>query len=164
MPALQALADTERDLLAATSAAMTAVRMPLALNSAFGATLVELKENLDLLRLPENTSAQFFEELINEPECICGRDMTEGARHEIITRSKRYLDADESGTINALKSDIDKFASSMGDEPLDEKLDGIVMPTTWSAPSASAARASVSALSMPPEQPTTAFVKPQRRA
>lgn len=120
--ALQALADTERDLLAATSAAMTAVRMPLALNSAFGNSLVELKENLDLLRLPENTSAQFFEELINEPECICGRDMTEGARHEIITRSKRYLDADESGTINALKSDIDKFASSMGDEPLDEKL------------------------------------------
>lgn len=120
--ALQELADTERDLLALTGAAMTAIRMPLALNGAFGTALVELKEHLDLLKLPENTSAQFFEELINEPECICGRDMTEGARHEIITRSKRYLDADESGTINALKSDIDKFATTMGEMSLDAKL------------------------------------------
>lgn len=120
--ALNALAEAERDLLAATSAAMNAIRMPLAMNAAFGASLVELKENLDLLRLPENTSAQFFEELINEAECICGRDMTPGARHEIITRSKRYLDADESGTINALKSDIDKFTASQGEEAPDGKL------------------------------------------
>jgi DNA sulfur modification protein DndD len=92
------------------------------MNAAFGASLVELKENLDLLRLPENTSAQFFEELINEAECICGREMTSGARHEITTRSKRYLDADESGTINALKSDIDKFTASQGEDSPDEKL------------------------------------------
>ncbi len=120
--ALQSLNDAERDLLTATGAAMSAIRMPLAINAAFGNALVELKENLDHLRLPENTSAQFFEELIEEAECICGRDMTPGARQEIITRSKRYLDAEESGTINALKSDIDKFAIKQGEEPLDARL------------------------------------------
>ncbi len=120
--ALQALGDAQRDLLAATSAAMTAIRMPLAINAVFGTVLVELKENLDLLRLPENTSAQFFEELVGEEECICGREMTPGAKHEIQTRAKRYLDADESGTINALKSDIDKFTNAQGDEPLDARL------------------------------------------
>jgi hypothetical protein len=40
----------------------------------------------------------------------------------------------------------------------------MVTATTWSAPSASAASASVSALSMPPELPTTTRLKPQRRA
>ena len=49
-------------------------------------------------------------------------------------------------------------------DPLDEKLEGMVMPTTFPAPRASVASASVSALSMPPELPTTAWAKPQRRA
>ena len=49
-------------------------------------------------------------------------------------------------------------------EPLDEKREGMVTATTLSAPRASAARARVSALSMPPELPTTARVKPQLRA
>lgn len=120
--ALQQLNDAERDLLTATGLAMTAIRMPLAIDAAFGRSLVELKENLDHLRLPENTSAQFFEELIEEAECICGRDMTEGARTEITTRAKRYLDAEESGTINALKSDIDKFTAVESGESLDAKL------------------------------------------
>jgi DNA sulfur modification protein DndD len=122
--ALQQLNEAQHSVFAATGAAMIAIRMPIAADPAFARSLVELKENLDHLKLPENTSAQFFEELIREPDCICGREMTEGARAEIATRSKRYLDADESGTINAMKSDIDKFTAADDGESLDVKLAG----------------------------------------
>lgn len=120
--ATHALSDAEGELKSLTADAMGAMRMPLALHEGFEQSLIELKENLDHLRLPENTSAQFFEELIAEAECICGREMTSGAKFEISARSKRYLDADESGTINAMKSDIDKFSSRQGDETLVDKL------------------------------------------
>lgn len=122
--AVQRFTEAERAVESSSGAAMGAIRMPLAIGAAFGKALVELKENLDHLRLPENTSAQFFEELIQEDECICGRAMTEGARAEITTRSKRYLDADESGTINALKSDIDRFTAAEAGETPDVRLAG----------------------------------------
>lgn len=115
--ASQSLNTAERQVLTAANSAMAAIRMPLAIHPEFGKQLIQLKENLDRLRLPENTSTQFFEELIQEQECICGREMTEGAKAEITARAKRYLDADESGTINALKADIDKFTAKDGDEP-----------------------------------------------
>lgn len=120
--ATAALIEAEGELKSATGDAMAAMRMPLALHDSFGQSLVELKENLDHLRLPENTSAQFFEELIAEAECICGREMTPGAKHEISARSKRYLDAEESGTINAMKSDIDKFATRPDEDTLTDRL------------------------------------------
>lgn len=115
--------ETATALLAATSEAMSSIRMPLSIHQKFGSALINLKENLNLLRLPENTSAQFFEELVNEGECICGRMMTDGAREEITIRSKRYLDVAESGTINMLKADIDRFTTHLDQgKPLDQRL------------------------------------------
>lgn len=90
---------------------MGLMRMPLALHPLFSEQLVLLKDNLDKLRLPETSSAQFFEDLVDDEECICGREMTEGARTEIRKRAKGYLDYDESGTINALKHDISRFVA-----------------------------------------------------
>jgi DNA sulfur modification protein DndD len=101
-----AVTKTEGALVVAAGNAMQALRQPLALHPHFGSSLAELKDNLDSLRLPENTSAQFFKELLHEAECICGREMTAGAKHEIGIRSLRYLDASESGIINAIKRDI----------------------------------------------------------
>lgn len=115
--ASQSLSDAEASVSSATGAAMGSFRMPIAIHSEFARQLVLLKENLDRLRLPENTSTQFFEELVEEVECICGRPMTEGAKTEIAARANRYLDADDAGTINALKADIDKFTANDGDEP-----------------------------------------------
>jgi len=99
----------------ASAEVMAALRMPLALHPAFATSLLDLKENLDHLKLPENTSAQFFVDLCQEPDCICGRPMSEVARAEIIKRSKGYLDVEESGTINALKHDISTFITRSGE-------------------------------------------------
>lgn len=97
---------------AGSTALMAAMRMPHGLHPQFGVQLVTLRDNLDRLRLPENTSAQFFEELVREDECICGRPMDAHAQGEIRDRAKRYLDADDAGVINNLKGDIERFVSN----------------------------------------------------
>lgn len=91
---------------------MNQVRNPLALHPRFAGDLVALKENLDHLKLPETSSAQFFNDLVREPECICGREMTPAARAEIQNRARGFLDSDESGAINILKSQIELFVDS----------------------------------------------------
>jgi DNA sulfur modification protein DndD len=105
----------DRSVGGASGAVMRLMRMPFAVHQEFADQLSLLKENLDSLRLPETSSAQFFSDLVNDPECICGREMTAAAAAEITKRAKGYLDYEESGVINALKSDIGKYLSS-GDE------------------------------------------------
>lgn len=113
---------TEGALVVAAGNAMQALRRPLAIHPSFANSLIALKDNLDNLRLPENTSAQFFNELLEEDECICGREMTAGAKHEIGIRSLRYLDASESGVINAIKQDIGDFTAASETQSPSESL------------------------------------------
>lgn len=103
----------DRSVGGASGAVMRLMRMPFAVHQEFADQLSLLKENLDSLRLPETSSAQFFSDLVNDPECICGREMTAAAAAEITKRAKGYLDYEESGVINALKSDIGKYLSSV---------------------------------------------------
>ena len=57
-------------------------------------------------------------------------------------------------TVSARASSID---------PVEENSLGMPTPSTFSAPSASTAMAATSAESMPPESPTSAFLKPHLR-
>jgi DNA sulfur modification protein DndD len=109
---------------------MAAIRMPLALHPVFSENLLKLKENLDHLKLPETTSAQFFVDLCQEPDCICGRPMSGVARDEIMKRAKGYLDAEESGTINALKHDISTFVSGSGETSMFDRLQSYIAALT----------------------------------
>ena len=95
---------------------MEALRLPHSIHPDLSARLTGLRDNLDRLRLPENTSAQFFEELVHEAECICGRPIDEKAAEEIRARARRYLDAEDAGVINALKQDIERYTGDQGDQ------------------------------------------------
>ena len=109
-------ASARSDVAERRAALMTALRMPHAIHPNLATRLTELRDNLDRVRLPENTSTQFFEELFDEDECICGRPMDEGARQAIKTRAEGYLDADDSGVINAVKHDIARYAEQASDD------------------------------------------------
>ena len=98
---------------------MVALRLPHEIHPKLSVRLTDLRDNLDRLRLPENTSAQFFEELLEEEECICGRPMDEGAVGTITTRAQQYLDADDAGVINAMKKDIEHYTREQGDNETD---------------------------------------------
>ena len=112
-------ADARRDVAERRAKLMTALRLPHAVHPTLAGRLMELRDKLDRVRLPENTSAQFFEELVEEDDCVCGRPLDESAREQIRARAARYLDADDSGVINALKQDISRYTEEPDDDEED---------------------------------------------
>ena len=115
-----------RDVVEKRAALIAALRLPHAIHPTLARRLTELRDNLDRVRLPENTSAQFFQELVDEDECICGRPMDQAARAEVKARAKYYLDADDSGVINALKQDIARYTERPRDEEEDAGYERVV--------------------------------------
>lgn len=86
--------------------AMARIRQPHLLHEAFGDSLLQLKGQLDRLKLPASISSQFFDDLLEERECICGRLLDEASRKVIKERSSLYLAEETSGVLNSLKQDI----------------------------------------------------------
>ncbi|HIE73036.1 MAG TPA: hypothetical protein EYQ06_01975 [Flavobacteriales bacterium] len=91
---------------------MEIMRKPYLLNSCFSDALINLKDKMDKHQLPRKTSSQFFMELIEDPECICGRPMNAEAKSTILKNSNKYLGEDITGTLNALKDDIVKYVTN----------------------------------------------------
>ena len=110
------LHEAENKVVLESGNLMQSIRLPYVLHPRIPEALLALKANLDKLQLPENTSAQFFEELTHEDQCICGREMTDAAREEIRKRAKQYLGTEEAGVINALKRDIDQITPQGGEK------------------------------------------------
>lgn len=100
----------------AATEVMSRIRQPHLLHESFANSLSELKLQLDRLRLPASTSSQFFSELLEEEECICGRPLDSHSREVIDKRRELYLAEDTSGILNALKQDIDIQVRQEGNE------------------------------------------------
>jgi len=95
---------------------LSKMRLPVALSETFAANVIDFKNNLDRVKLPESAAKEFFEELIEEQYCVCGREMDETARQSVKDRAGQYLGSDEVSLLNALKSDVDQY---VGDEPVE---------------------------------------------
>jgi DNA sulfur modification protein DndD len=95
---------------------LSTMRDPYSLHEAFAADLDLLRTSLDNAKLPANTSREFFVELANESECICGRALDESLRAAIADRASRYLGSDDVGMLNAMKSAIaTQISTPLGD-------------------------------------------------
>ena len=100
-----------------TRAVIAAMRDPQALSAQFAADLNRLKTNLDRLKLPRSTSRQFFVELAEMPDCVCGRPIDEAISKAIIENADRFLDNEEVGVLNNVKSDIALYCGDAPDAP-----------------------------------------------
>jgi DNA sulfur modification protein DndD len=100
----------------ANSAVMSLMRQPHKLATPFASALVALKLNLDRVKLPDATSRQFFIELADEPNCICGRPIGPSEKLRIHEKSKDYLGEDISGILNSLKQDVGLLVASTDSE------------------------------------------------
>jgi DNA sulfur modification protein DndD len=89
-----------------------AMRHPLALSPRIYDRLQDLKGSLDRAKLPESAAREFFMEVAQEAECICGREIDDDARNAIQTRAANYLASDDVALLNAMKAQI-------GDEATD---------------------------------------------
>lgn len=96
---------------------MRDVRSPQKISNSFSEAIGKLKGSLDTLKLPSNTSKQFFVELSKQDECICGSKIDEQSKHTILKRAEDFLGEEISGFINTLKLDIDKYINERPNFP-----------------------------------------------
>lgn len=87
------------------------MRDPNALSPQFASEMRDLKTGLDRVKLPESAAREFFEELAEENECVCGRPIDEDTRRNIKKRAERYLGSDDTAFLNSMKSAIEDALS-----------------------------------------------------
>lgn len=92
-------------------------REPHALSSVFAEKMYELKTGLDRVKLPESAAREFFEELAQENECVCGRPIDDEIRAKIRARAKLYLGSDDVSLLNAMKTAVEEAVGKSRTEP-----------------------------------------------
>lgn len=101
------------------------MRDPQALSSKWATELVDLKLSLDRVKLPESAAREFFEELAQEDECVCGRPLDDKSRSAIRMRAKRYLGSEDVSLLNIIKSDITNLVGE-NTESHESELNGLI--------------------------------------
>lgn len=104
---------------------------PHALSATFATNIKNFKDSLDRVKLPESAAREFFEELAEEDNCVCGRPIDESIRTTIKERAAQYLGSEEFSLLNSMKTAIGEAVSPPLEEPelqLREKVDRL---TSW---------------------------------
>ena len=104
------------------------IKNPVNLDHKFVSALDVVQENLYKLKIPASATKAFFEELVDNKDCICDRVMDEKAVSAININKEKYFDEDRAGIYNSLKTDIrEKLNSKDFDrEILDKKNDEFI--------------------------------------
>ncbi len=101
---------------------LSLIRFPNNLSEHINNMLMTLGEQMTKLKLPKTQSLEFFEELAQSDECICGRPLKDEQRKKIRLKAKEYLTEDNIGVINAIKTSIRNLPKRKKIEDLVEKL------------------------------------------
>ena len=83
------------------------IRDPQAISPVFATAMYELKQGLDRVKLPESAAREFFEELVDEEHCVCGRPIDDEIKDAIRERARHYLGSDDVALLNNMKGAID---------------------------------------------------------
>lgn len=106
------------------------MRNPHALSSVFANEVFDLKESLDRLQLPESAAREFFEDLSNEEECVCGREINQNIRKTILERSKRYLGSEDVNLLSAVKASVSNAVDESREKPYEELQESVQLLST----------------------------------
>lgn len=87
---------------------------PFQVHRVFDERLQDLTQNLQTLKLPKTTAREFFKELSESVECICGRPIGAQEKESILSRAENYLGEEDLGAINAIKDKLRHY------QPTDE--------------------------------------------
>jgi len=82
------------------------LRSPYLVSLEFSNRMVELGQNMTKLKLPKTISREFFKELSNATDCICGRRIGENEKQEILKNAESYLGEDQQFVLNSIKSSL----------------------------------------------------------
>lgn len=101
-----------KDIQSSTSKAVSAFRNPAALSSVITSRLTELGATLTRARLPKSVSSDFFEEVADEGECICGRPIGATERIALAQRKEQYLAQNQITAIATMKERLNSSAAT----------------------------------------------------
>ena len=89
---------------------------PMKISNKIKKQLVAFRESLTKCKLPEDVAKQWFTELSDQPECICGHKIGPQEKKKIRETAKDYLDDRVSGILNSIKGSIEDYRSSSVDK------------------------------------------------
>lgn len=90
----------------------TFVKEPYQVHSVFDESLRNLMQNMQTLKLPKTTAREFFRELSDSSECICGRPIGHDEKEAILKRADNYLGEDELNALNAIKDKLRNYKTN----------------------------------------------------
>ncbi|ODR83294.1 hypothetical protein BG842_14075 [Haladaptatus sp. W1] len=102
----EAIQDIRSDLENETSKLLSRMRNPSRLNQSIHDDMGKLLKNMNIMKLPKSTSREFFTELAEGDECICGREITSREEQAILKNSDKYLTEQAIGVLNSLKDNL----------------------------------------------------------
>ena len=109
--------EAETHVYESAQGVLNSLRDPHSISPVFATSIYDLKTGLDRVKLPESTAREFFEELANEENCVCGRPIDDDIRIAIKERAQRYLGSDDVSLLNNMKSAIDDSVGQSRTQP-----------------------------------------------
>jgi hypothetical protein len=104
--------DLENQIESNAKTILITARDPITLNNIIEDRLKHLGTLMTDMRLPRTTSKEFFDLLVEQGECLCGRPMEEKHKKIIQEKVKDFLTEDQIGVINALKQTLRSIPES----------------------------------------------------
>lgn len=88
------------------------MREPFNVNACFDHRLKDLSDNMQKLKLPKTMSKEFFNELAESSNCICGRHIGPEEKKHIEVNAESYLGEDQLVALNAIKDKIKGYVAT----------------------------------------------------
>ncbi len=80
------------------------IKLPYLVNDTLCQRMYDLGAGMTKLKLPKNSSKDFFTELANSPKCVCDRCIGEAERQAILKNAEKYLGSEHQAVLNTIKS------------------------------------------------------------
>lgn len=88
------------------------MREPFNVNVHFDQRLKALSDNMQKLKLPKTMSKEFFNELANSTNCICGRHIGDEEKKHILENAESFLGEDQLVALNAIKDKLKGYVET----------------------------------------------------
>ena len=102
--------EIRRQMSECTAQIMSYIKKPYNLQMELHMRLQGLWQNMQTLRLPKNVAKEFFNELADSGECICGRCIGTEQRIKILQNAQKYLGQSEFAVLNEVKTALKEYS------------------------------------------------------
>lgn len=114
---IKGIEKNKKDISAKIAEIIRLTKSPYLISQSLCDRMRELGTSMTKLKLPKNTSKDFFTELAHSEKCVCDRCIGETEREAILRNAERYLGSNQQSVLNTIKSSISgcEYDSSLND-------------------------------------------------